>query len=156
MRKLYVLIAALLLAAPVVSSCGSASKTTETTSNENVVRTPSTVRNRILSMGRSHPEGFTLDVHTMEEPKTGIAVAYAETKGIRGGRDIYKVTAHAYSHDGYVGGWKDKESGNYYYESVKLFPEDDLEGAMKFARENGQKSVFILSSETEIPVQSEL
>ena len=156
MRKLYVLIAALLLAAPVVSSCGSASKTTETTSNENVVRTPSTVRNRILSMGRSHPEGFTLDVHTMEEPMTGIAVAYAETKGIRGGRDIYKVTAHAYSHDGYVGGWKDKESGNYYYESVKLFPEDDLEEAMKFARENGQKSVYILSSETEIPVQSEL
>ena len=156
MRKLYVLIAALLLAAPVVSSCGSASATTETTSNENVVRTPSTVRNRILSMGRSHPEGFTLDVHTMEEPKTGIAVAYAETKGIRGGRDIYKVTAHAYSHDGYVGGWKDKESGNYYYESVKLFPEDDLEEAMKFARENGQKSVYILSSETEIPVQSEL
>lgn len=156
MRKLYVLIAALLLAAPVVSSCGIASKTTETTSNENVVRTPSTVRNRILSMGRSHPDGFTLDVHTMEEPKTGIAVAYAETKGIRGGRDIYKVTAHAYSHDGYVGGWKDKESGNYYYESVKLFPEDDLEEAMKFARENGQKSVYILSSETEIPVQSEL
>ena len=115
MRKLYVLIAALLLAAPVVSSCGSASKTTESTSSTNVVRTPSTVRNRILSMGRSHPEGFTLDVHTMEEPKTGIAVAYAETKGIRGGRDIYKVTAHAYSHDGYVGGWKDKESGNYYY-----------------------------------------
>lgn len=153
MRKLYVLIAALLLAAPVVSSCGSASKTTETTSKENVVRTPSTVRNRILSMGRSHPEGFTLDVHTMEEPKTGIAVAYSETKGIRGGRDIYKVTAHAYSHDGYVGGWKDKESGKYYYESVKLFPEDDLEEAMKFARENGQKSVYILSSETEVPVQ---
>ena len=156
MRKLYVLIAALLIAAPVVTSCSTASKTTESTSNENVVRTPSTVRNRILSMGRSHPEGFTLDVHTMEEPKTGIAVAYAETKGIRGGRDIYKVTAHAYSHDGYVGGWKDKESGNYYYESVKLFPEDDLEEAMKFARENGQKSVYILSSETEIPVQSEL
>lgn len=156
MRKLYVLIAALLLAAPVVSSCGSASKATETTSSTNVVRTPSTVRNRILSMGRSHPEGFTLDVHTMEEPKTGIAVAYAETKGIRGGRDIYKVTAHAYSHDGYVGGWKDKESGNYYYESVKLFPEEDLEEAMKFARENGQKSVYILSSETEVPVQSEL
>ena len=156
MRKLYVLIAALLLAAPVVRSCGSASKTTESTSSTNVVRTPSTVRNRILSMGRSHPEGFTLDVHTMEEPKTGIAVAYAETKGIRGGRDIYKVTAHAYSHDGYVGGWKDKESGNYYYESVKLFPEDNLEEALKFARENGQKSVYILSSETEVPVQSEL
>lgn len=153
MRKLYVLIAALLIAATVVSSCGSASKTTETTSKENVVRTPSTVRNRILSMGRSHPEGFTLDVHTMEEPKTGIAVAYSETKGIRGGRDIYKVTAHAYSHDGYVGGWKDKESGNYYYESVKLFPEDNLEEAMNFARENGQKSVYILSSETEVPVQ---
>ena len=156
MRKLYVLIAALLIAAPVVTSCGTASKTTESTSSTNVVRTPSTVRNRILSMGRSHPEGFTMDIHTMEEPKVGIAVAYAETKGMRGSRDIYNVTAHAYSHDGYVGGWKDKESGNYYYESVKLFPEEDIEGAMKFARENGQKSVYILSSETEIPVQSEL
>lgn len=155
MRKLYVFIAALILAAfpPVFTSCGTSTKTSETTSNSNVVRTPSTVRNRILSMGRNHPEGFTMDVHTMEEPKEGIAVAYAETKGIRGGRDIYKVTAHAYSHDGYVGGWKDKESGNYYYESVKLFPEEDLEEALKFAKENGQKTVFIISSETELPVQ---
>lgn len=145
----------LILAAfpPVFTSCGTSSKTSETTSNSNVVRTPSTVRNRILSMGRNHPEGFTMDVRTLEEPKEGIAVAYAETKGIRGGRDIYKVTAHAYSHDGYVGGWLDKETGKYYYESVKVFPEEDLEEAMKFAKENGQKSVYILSSETEVPVQ---
>lgn len=155
MRKLYIFVAALILAAfpPVFTSCGTSSKTSETTSNSNVVRTPSTVRNRILSMGRNHPEGFTMDVRTLEEPKEGIAVAYAETKGIRGGRDIYKVTAHAYSHDGYVGGWLDEETGKYYYESVKVFPEEDLEEAMKFAKENGQKTVFILSSDTEIPVQ---
>ena len=153
MRKLYALIAAILLAAPVVSSCGTASKTAETTSTENVVRSPSNVRNRILSMGRNHPEGFTMDIRTMKQPKAGIAVAYAETKGMTGGRDIYAVTAHAYSHDGYVGGWKDKTTGTYYYDSVKVFPEEDFEGAMKFARENGQKTVFILSSETEIPVQ---
>lgn len=155
MRKLYGLIAALLLLAfpPVFTSCGTASKTTETTSNSGVVRTPSTVRNRILAMGRSHPEGFTVNIHTMEEPSEGIAVAYEETKGIRGSRDIYKVTAHAYSHDGYVGGWLDKDTGKYYYESVKVFPEEDLEQALKFAKENGQKSIFILSSDTEIPVQ---
>ncbi len=155
MRNLYAFIAALLLVLfpPVFTSCGTASKTTDTTSNTNVLRTPSNVRNRILSMGRSHPEGFTMDIRTMEQPKVGIAVAYAETKGMTGGRDIYAVTAHAYSHDGYVGGWKDKATGTYYYDSVKVFPEEDLEGAMKFARENGQKTVFILSSDTEIPVQ---
>lgn len=155
MRKFYGFIAALLLVLfpPVFTSCGTASKTAETTENANVVRTPSSVRNRILSMGRNHPEGFTMDVRTMEVPKEGIAVAYAETRGLRSSSDIYKVTAHAYSHDGYVGGWLDKETGKYYYESVRVFPEEDLEGALKFARENGQKSIFILSSDTVIPVQ---
>ena len=94
-----------------------------------------------------------MDVRTMEQPISGIAVAYDQTTGMGGGRDIYKVTAHAYSHDGYVGGRMDKETGKYYYESVKVFPEEDLEQALKFAKENGQKSIFILSSDTEIPVQ---
>ena len=35
---------------------------------------------------------------------------------------------------------------------TELFPEDDLKGAIQFRKENGQYSVFILSTYTEIPI----
>jgi hypothetical protein len=35
---------------------------------------------------------------------------------------------------------------------TELFPEDDLKGAIQFGKENGQYSVFILSTYTEIPI----
>ncbi len=57
---------------------------------------------------------------------------------------------HALSHDGYVGGWLDHSSGFYYFDSLQLFPEDSVEAAMDFARLNGQKAIYILSSKKEI------
>lgn len=51
------------------------------------------------------------------------------------------VVEHALNHDGYVGGWLDSESGLYYFDSTKIFPEDQLEEALEFARENGQNRI---------------
>ena len=84
----------------------------------------------------SHPDGFTLDIRTMTEPTEGIAVSYAETQGSHSREQLPKVIVHALSHDAYVGGWLDTEDSLYYFDSSRLFPEDSLEAAIRFGREN--------------------
>ena len=143
------------LAALLIVSCGSSSSRTVARSSETSgAYTPEVIQTAIQTMGKTHPEGFTLDVRTLQEPAEGIAVAYAATRGARTRREIYGVAAHAISHDGYVGGWADTETGVYYYDSVKLFPEDHLPEALEFAKENGQKTIFIISQAKEVPVST--
>ena len=138
------------LAGLLVISCGTASRTASNTE----ANTPEAIQNRLQEMGNIHPDGFTVDVRTMEEPKEGISVSYAGTRGARTRRDISGVAAHAISHDGYVGGRKDARTGNLYYTSVKLFPEDRLQDALEFAKENGQMTVLVISTGQEIPVST--
>ena len=64
-----------------------------------------------------------------------------------------KVVKHALQHDGYVGGWLNNENQLYYFDSTRLFPKDQLEEALKFGKENGQLSVFILSTATECVIE---
>lgn len=45
------------------------------------------------------------------------------------------------------GGWLDTDNGSYYFDSVRIFPEDSLEYAIQFGRENGQIAVFVLSKQ---------
>lgn len=102
---------------------------------------------------QAHPDGFTLELSTMTEPTQGIAVAYEATQGSHSRESLDRVIRHARWHDGYVGGWLDTESGLYYFDSTKLFPEDQLEAAMEFGRKNGQLAFFIISTGTEISLQ---
>ena len=141
------------------------------------------IANKIWSFCQSHPDGFTLDIRTMTEPTEGIAVSYAETQNshscvpflrladarISGraervaseqsssARDqLDKVVSHALCHDGYVGGWLNTENGLYYFDSTKLFPETSLKEAIQFGKENGQYSVFILSTFSDIPTNGKV
>lgn len=107
---------------------------------------------RVWQFSQSHPDGFTVDVRTMEEPTEGIAVSYAATQGSHSRESLPSVVAHALTHDGYVGGWLDTESGLYYYDSTKLFPEDQLDEALEFAYANGQHSVYIISTGEDIRI----
>ena len=52
--------------------------------------------------------------------------------------------------DGYVGGWYNQENGLYYFDSTRLFPEDSLNEAVQFGKDNKQTSVFILSNSSEV------
>ena len=110
----------------------------------------------VWAFSQTHPEGFTLDVRTMTEPDEGIAVSYAETQNSHSLSQLDKVVAHALSHDGFVGGWQNPENGLYYFDSAKLFPESSLREALLFGKENGQHSVFILSTRTDIPVDGKV
>ena len=114
------------------------------------------VADKVWNYSQTHPDGFTLDVRSMTEPTEGICVAYAATQNSHSRDQLPCVINHALSHDGFVGGWLNTADSLYYFDSDRLFPEDSLAAALRFARENGQISVFVLSTFTEILVDSTL
>ena len=101
----------------------------------------SAIADAVWEFSQSHPDGFTLDIRTMTEPTEGIAVSYAATQNSHSRDQLDFVVEHALQHDGYVGGWLNTENDLYYFDSTKLFPEDQLEEALQFGKENGQTSV---------------
>ena len=115
-----------------------------------------TIADKVWTFSQAHPDGFTIDIRTMTEPTEGIAVSYAATKNSHSRDQLDKVVSHALQHEGYVGGWLNSEDGLYYFDSTKLFPENDLKGAVQFGKENGQYSVFILSTYTDIPLDGKV
>ena len=155
----------------VLSICGTASFAS-CASNDGYATEQSeitAIADKVWAFSQTHPDGFTINIRTMTEPTEGIAVSYAATQNsyscvplvaselsssVRDQLD--KVVCHALQHEGYVGGWYNGEDGLYYFDSTKLFPENDLKGAIQFGKENGQYSVFILSTYTEIPINGKV
>ena len=149
--KIWLLIAVLVI-------CGTASFAS-CSSNEDNSTEQSNITNiadKVWAFSQSHPDGFTIDIRTMTEPTEGIAVSYAATLNSHSRDQLDKVVSHALQHEGYVGGWYNSEDGLYYFDSTKLFPESDLKGAVQFGKENGQYSVFILSTYTDIPLDGKV
>ena len=116
----------------------------------------SSIADKVWVFSQTHHDGFTLDIRTMTEPTKGIAVSYAATQNSHSRGQLDKVVNHALQHDGYVGGWYNSENGLYYFDSTRLFPEDSLRTAIRFGEDNGQQSVFILSTYTNIPVSGKV
>lgn len=114
--------------------------------------TISGIADRIWDFSQTRPNGFTLNLRTITEPTEGIAVSYAIPRNCNSRDELDKVVIHALLHDGYIGGWFDSEDSLYYFDSTKLFPEDELDEALKFGKENGQHSVYILSTGTYVRV----
>lgn len=142
----------------VLAICGSATTTAGcssdgTPSDKNIV---SITADLVWEYSQSHPDSFTIDVWTMKAPTKGIAVSYADTQNCHSREQLDFVVEHAMSHDGYVGGWLSSEDGLYYFDSTKVFPEDQLDEAIQFGKDNGQYAVYILSTGTEIVVDDYL
>ena len=112
------------------------------------------IADKVWIYSQTHPDGFTLDIRTMTEPTEGICVAYAATQNSHSREQLPYVINHALRHDGFVGGWLNTVDSLYYFDSDRVFPEDSLAAALRFARENGQISVFVLSTSMEIVVDS--
>ncbi len=115
----------------------------------------SEIADKVWIFSQSHPDGFTLDIRTFTEPTIGIAVSYAATQNSHSREMLDSVVKHSLSHDGYVGGWYNEDDSLYYFDSTRLFPEDSLDSALSFGKENKQLGVFILSSSTYIPIEYE-
>lgn len=111
---------------------------------------------RVWNLSQFRPDGFTIDIRTMQAPTEGIAVAYAATQGCHSREGLEAVVKHALEHDGYVGGWYDSQSGLYYFDSTRLFPEEQLDEALLFAQENGQLAVYVLSTGEEIRLDQQM
>ena len=115
----------------------------------------SVIADKIWTYSQSHPNGFTLDVRTMAEPKEGIVVAYADTQNSHSRDQLDKVVKHALKHDGYIGGWYNTDDSLYYFDSSRIFPEKSLKKAIKHGKKNGQLAIFILSSQTVVSLVPE-
>ena len=144
-----ILLLLILYNATVLSACSHNDNTTEQ-------REVTSISDKVWDFSQTHPDGFTLDIRSMSEPTEGIAVSYLETQNSHSRYQLDKVIRHALSHDGYVGGWLNTENGLYYFDSTKLFPETSLKDAIQFGKENGQCSLFILSSSTDIPLNGKV
>ena len=142
----------------VLTICGTASFASCSSNEDNAteLRNISGISDKVWAFSQTHPDGFTIDIRTMTEPMEGIAVSYAATLNCHSRDQLDKVVSHALQHEGYVGGWYNSEDGLYYFDSTKLFPENDLKGALLFGKENGQYSIFILSTCTDIPIDGKV
>ena len=116
----------------------------------------SAIADKVWAFSQTHPDGFTLDIRNMTEPSEGIAASYAETQNSHSRSQLDGVVRHAIEHDGYVGGWLDKATNLYFFDSTRLFPEDSLAAAIQFGKANEQHSVFILSADTDVPLDGKV
>ena len=142
----------------VLAICGTASFASCSSNEDNATEQSNItdIADKVWAFSQAHPDGFTLDIRTMTEPTEGIAVSYAATLNSHSRDQLDMVVSHALQHEGYVGGWLNREDGLYYFDSTKLFPENELQGAIQFGKENGQHSIFILSAYTDIPVEGKV
>lgn len=142
----------------VLTICGTSSFASCSSNEDNATeqRNISGISDKVWAFSQTYPDRFTIDIRTMTEPTEGIAVGYAATQNSHSRDQLDKVVSHALQHEGYVGGWYNSEDGLYYFDSTKLFPENDLKGALQFGKENGQYSVFILSTYTAIPIDGKV
>ena len=131
----------------VLTICGTASFASCSSNEDNATEQSiiTNIADKVWSFSQSHPDGFTIDIRTMTEPTEGIAVSYAATQNSHSRDQLGKVVSHALQHEGYVGGWYNSEDGLYYFDSTKLFPENDLKGALQFG-----------STYTDIPINGKV
>lgn len=149
--KIWFLIAVLAICG---TTCFASCSSNEDNASEQSIIT--NIADKVWSFSQSHPDGFTIDIRSMTEPTEGIAVSYAATQNSYSRDQLDKVVSHALQHEGYVGGYYNSENGLYFFDSTKLFPENDLKGAIQFGKENDQHSVFILSTYTDIPINGKV
>ena len=125
----------------IVLSCG--------TVRHSTVATDTTLADSLWTYGQKHPDGFTINISTWTEPTEGIAVAY-EGESYTERSALEGVISHSRSHGGHVGGWRGPDGRQYYFESVRLFPEDSLTAAINFGKANHQDAIYKLSTGQEI------
>lgn len=99
---------------------------------------------RVWEYSLKNPEGFTLDLETLEAITSGLSVAYKETQNSHGRESLEKVIQHALAHDKIVGGWLFE--GRYYFDSVRVFPPEQVRQALEFAKEHEQIGYFDLDN----------
>ncbi len=102
-----------------------------------------------IAMNRSR---FSYDLRSRAFVDMGIIAAYRATQDSDHFSELPQVVQHALEHEGIVGAWKDPDSGRIFYDSCRVFT--DPKNAIKFARDQKQRSIFNLNRGEEIPVNA--
>ena len=108
---------------------------------------------RVWEYSQNNPDGFTLNIETFKTVKFGIVVAYAATQNSFGKEALVNVINHALDHEKIIGGWLNDENDYYYFDSVKIFKNSELQEAIKFAKQNEQLAIFDLTNLREIKIK---
>lgn len=96
----------------------------------------------------SSPDGFTASLDGSEVPTSGYVVALAETQGSFGVTGFLHAANVAKEKQCYLGGWLDAESGLYYFDAVRIFP--DLGEALDAGRAQDQIAIWNIEESKEI------
>ena len=102
----------------------------------------------IFEIAKQNPEGFTVEVPSLEPVTSGFVSASLETQNSFGRAGLKRVVNHALEHGKVVGGWKNSDNRKYYFDSITVF--ENRDEAIRFGKENNQLAIFDLDSLTEI------
>ncbi len=92
---------------------------------------------------------FSYDVRGDSHVNRDIVAAYRLEGSAGAPPELETVVQHAMDHDAIITGWRDGE-GRIHYTSCRLFT--DAENAMRFARENGQRSIYNWNRDAEVVI----
>lgn len=101
----------------------------------------------IETIALEHPDGFTLQITTLELVTTGIAVGYEATQNSYQRAGLYHCIQHSIFYGGHIGGWRNLK-GEMQYDSVRMFT--DLRKAIRFGRKQKQVAIFDIDNGWEI------
>ena len=104
--------------------------------------------NAILTIAKRNPDGFTVEVPSLQSVTSGFISACEETQNCFGRSGLEKVVNHALEHGRVVGGWRNTEDGKYYFDSSTVFT--DRDAAVEFGRKNKQIAIFDMDNLIEI------
>jgi fructokinase len=93
-------------------------------------------------------ERFTYDLRGECQVYEGIVSAYRATAASEHFTELLKVVAHAAALDGVIGAWKDPAARTVQFDSCRLFT--DLANAKRFAKAQGQRSIYDLYRNEEV------
>lgn len=108
---------------------------------------------RVWEYSQNNPYGFTINIETMKPIEFGICVAYLETQNSFGKQSLQTVINHSLKHNKIVGGWLNDENNQFYFDSIKIFKNSELEKAIEFAKQNEQLAIFDITNLKEIKIK---
>ncbi len=108
-----------------------------------------TLNDAVQEMVERH-DRFTYDLRARCRVLSGSVAAYRAEQPNVPRTDLSKAITQALDSDGILGAWRHPDTGEVQYDSCRVFTDQDQ--ALRFAEEQGQRSVFNLNRMIEVSV----
>ena len=104
---------------------------------------------RVWEYSKKNPNGFTLNIETFKPIANGICVGFLATQNCFGKEGLKRAIHHALENEKIIGGWL-SDNQLYYFDSIKIFKNIQLQLAIEFAKQNEQLAIYDLTNYREI------